>query len=66
MTQKEFDLEISRIMRRLQTLKAAKSGDIQLKRVPVKRHYVEGFWVRRHDRMIAPRRPQKIAMKRAA
>jgi len=48
----DFSQQIADIVRRLERLQAAQRGDLGFRRVPVKRHFVTGFWVRRHKRVV--------------
>lgn len=67
MNNRDFEQQIADILRRLERLRAVQRGDLDVKSVPVKRHFVPGFWVSKHDRTIIVRRAQKTkTIKRAA
>lgn len=69
MSNKDFEQQIAEILRKLERLRAVQRGDLNVKRVPVKRHFVPGFWVSKHERtvIVAKNRPQATkVVKRAA
>lgn len=67
MSNTEFEKKIAAIMRTLNRLRAAQRGELDVKHVPVKRHFVPGFWVQKHSRTIYTKRKEaKQATKRAA
>jgi hypothetical protein len=68
MSENEFDKQIAAILRRLETLRAVQRGDLKVKRVPVKKHFVPGFWVGFHKRniVVRPKRVATVHTKRAA
>lgn len=64
MSQNEFEKQIALIMRRLNRLRAAQRGELDVKQIPVKRHFVPGFWVSKHSRTIyTKRKDTKVATK---
>lgn len=65
MSDNEFSKQIAAIVRRLETLRAVQRGDLKVKRVPVKGHYVPRHWVSPHKRNVVIR-PVRVATKRAA
>lgn len=58
MSQSEFEKQIALIMRRLNRLRAAQRGELDVKHIPVKRHFVPGFWVSKHSRTIYTKRKE--------
>lgn len=60
----DFEEKIAAIMRRLHRMRAAQRGELDTRIVPVKRHFVPGFWVTKHDRRIYVEKPKKVATKR--
>jgi hypothetical protein len=65
MSENEFDKQIAAVLRRLETLRAVQRGDLSVKRVPVKGHFVPRYWVNPHKRNVVVRK-QRVATKRAA
>ena len=65
----DFEEQIAIILRRLERLRAIQRGDLSVRMIPVKRHFVPGFWVSHHKRAVAftpKRQPKTKATKRAA
>lgn len=56
MTQKQFDREIAKLLRRLLALRAGKRGELPFKRVLVKSYTVKQHVVKEHYRNIAGKR----------
>lgn len=54
MTQKQFDAEINRLVRRLALLRDAGAGRVTMRRVRVKRYTVRAHTREEHTRLIAP------------
>lgn len=54
MTQKQFDSEIRRLVRRAQLLREAQDGKTKLRRVDVKRCAVSAHFRDAHTRLVAP------------
>lgn len=52
MTDKQFEKEINRFLRRIELLREVQRGDAKLKRVPVKGHWVKRHHVDGYDRYI--------------
>lgn len=59
MTPAQFEREIARLLRRVVLLRAARDGDVQLRRVPVAAHWVKRYWVGEHHRLVGPRRGRR-------
>lgn len=52
MSDPDFAQQIADILRRLERLRAAQRGDLGYRRISVKRHFVRGFWVSCHKRVV--------------
>lgn len=63
MNSRDFEDQIAQIMRRLHRLRSAQRGELDVRSIPVKRHFVPGFWVSRHSRTIYVKRKQRVATK---
>lgn len=56
MNNEEFQKEIKRLRRRLELLRLARSGDVNVKKIHVKGHKVRAHTVKVHTRIIYTRR----------
>lgn len=65
MSQNEFDKAINALLSRIATLKAARNGDLKLRKVRVTSYTVSEHTVSSHYRYLAPRR-EKVATKTRA
>lgn len=66
MNQRDFDLEIQRLLRRLDLLRAARRGDVQLVPVEVPECTVRRHIRRAHTRYVSPVRPAKTISRRTS
>jgi len=66
MSEGEFDKQIAAILRRLAMLRAVQRGDLTVRRVPVKGHFVPRYWVSPHKRNVVVRPAARAVTKRAA
>lgn len=67
MSDQEFQKRIAELLRRLATMRAVERGELTVKRVAVKGHYVPRYWVQPHKRNIVVRPKRAVTtVKRAA
>lgn len=60
MTQKLFEKEIARILKRVALLQAMQRGDVGVRKITVAGHWVPKHYVQKHTRLIAGRAKNKI------